>query len=91
MDYKWFDIGGNVPSAFTTYTMDTREVMYTSGSIMQLNYGTGISGSSIADISSMMLIKLYRDDNVYTGNAITYQFDIHIEQDMQGSREEYSK
>jgi hypothetical protein len=86
MDYKWFDIGGTVPSSFTTYTMNTREILYTSGSIMQLNYGSGISGSSIVGISSMMLIKLYRDDNAYTGNCITYQFDIHIEKDSIGSK-----
>ena len=29
------------------------------------------------DISSIMIIKLYRDDNAYTGDVLTYEFDIH--------------
>jgi len=92
IDYKWFDIGATIPVAYSTYIMDTRQVVYTSGSIQQLNYSAGgISGSHIAGVSSLMLIKLYRDDNAYSGNAITYQFDIHHEIDTLGSRSEYSK
>jgi hypothetical protein len=91
MDYKWHDIGVDSPANFTTYTMSTRAINYTSGSIHQLNYGTGISGSSITGISSIMLIKLYRDDTAYTGDVITYQFDIHYLRDSLGSREEFSK
>jgi len=39
----------------------------------------------------MMLVKLYRDDNTYTGDALTFQFDIHYEIDTVGSRQEYVK
>lgn len=35
--------------------------------------------------------KIYRADNVYTGNCIAYQFDIHYEIDTLGSRGLYTK
>lgn len=92
LDYKWFSIGGSVPNTFETYIMATKNIPYTSGSMHQLNSGSaGISGSSITGVSSMMLMKLYRDDNAYTGNALTYQLDIHIEKDALGSESEYNK
>lgn len=96
MDYKWFPIGGSIPAAFETHVMPLRVLPYTSGSMHQLNYGTAISGSILgsgigAGVSSIMLIKLYRDDDTYTGNAITYQFDIHYEKDTLGSRTEFAK
>jgi hypothetical protein len=50
-----------------------------------------ISGSSIVGVSSIMLIKLYRDDNTYTGTAVTYQFDIHYLKDGFGSANEFIK
>lgn len=92
MDYKWFDLGKDIPSTFQTYVMDENAVEYTSGSIHQLNTGSAlISGSHIESVSSIMLLKLYRDDNTYIGDAITYQFDIHIKKDTIGSRTELLK
>jgi len=92
MDYKWFDIGGVVPADFQTYVMDVDAMPYTSGSIHQLTGGSAtIDGSHITGVSSLMLIKLYRDDNTYTGNAATYQFDIHLQIDGFGSANKFSK
>jgi len=94
MAYKWFPIGGNVPATWEIHAMNNSVVTYTSGSIHQLNYGSMISGSMLASgvgVSSIMLIKLYREDNTYAGDAVTYQFDIHFEKDTLGSRTEYSK
>ena len=86
IDYKWFNLGENVPANFNTYVMASPLFPYTSGSIAQLTTGSAkISGSHISEESSMLLVKLYRDDNTYTGNAVTYQFDIHIEKDALGS------
>jgi hypothetical protein len=90
MEYRWQNIGDPV-SASALYNMTIPETLYTSGSIHQINNNpTGIDGIG-KTISSIMLIKLYRNDNTYTGNALTYQFDIHIEKDSLGSKEEYSK
>jgi hypothetical protein len=88
IDYKWFNNGSNVPDTFSTYVMSTNENPYTSGSILQETSGSAfISGSHITGESSMFLIKLYRDDNTYTGNAITYQFDITIQKESFGGSE----
>lgn len=86
IDYKWYGLGNILPASFNTYIMDTKILPYTSGSMQQLNSGSApISGSHISGVSSLMLIKLYRDDSTYTGNATTYQFDIHIEKNRLGS------
>lgn len=96
MDYKWFPISGSVPASFETHIMNTPAVTYTSGSMHQLTYGTKISGSMLqttsVGVSSMMLIKLYRDDNgTYPGNAVVYQFDLHYLKNSLGSRTEFVK
>jgi len=94
LDYKWFGIGQDVPADWATLVMNNRVIPYTSGSIHQLNYGDMISGSIVdptVGVSSIIIMKLYRDDDAYTGNAICYQFDIHYLQDSLGSRTEYSK
>ena len=77
MDYRWYNIGDTVPASWTTYTMNTYSTTYTSGSIHQLLYGSsGISGTGKTE-SSVLQIKLYRDDNVYTGDVKLIEFDIH--------------
>jgi len=92
MNYKWFDIGSAIPTAFSPYVISSRIIPWTSGSIHQLSSGSAlISGSSITNVSSIMLIELYRDDTAYTGDCITYQFDIHFLKDSVGSRTALSK
>jgi hypothetical protein len=92
MEYKWFDIGGQIPNAYTTYIINENIIPYTSGSLHQLTAGSAhISGSSITGISSMMLVKLYRDDNTYAPDVIGYHFDIHIKKDTIGSRTDLTK
>ena len=48
-------------------------------------------GSAGKTISSILQCKLYRDDNVYTGDAGAVSFDIHIEIDSFGSDTEFAK
>ena len=94
LDYKWFGIGQDISATWNTLVMDKRVIPYTSGSVHQLNYGDMISGSIVdptVGVSSIIIMKLYRDDNAYAGNAVAYQFDIHYQQDSVGSRTEYSK
>ena len=91
IDYKWVSIGGTVPAGWTTYTMDTLVTPYTSATIHNIvNGAAGIAGTG-KGISSMLQMKLYRDDNVYAGNCLATSFDIHIEIDSFGSNTEYSK
>ena len=91
MVYKWTNLGDAVPSTWSQYTMGTYVMPYTSGRIEQLLSGTtGISGTG-KTVSSILIIKLYRSDNVYSGDIATFSFDIHYERDSMGSRTIYSK
>lgn len=90
-EYKWYDIGDPIPANWSTYDLDTYAITYTSGTISNIVKGTGgISGAGLG-ISSILKIKLFRTDNVYTGDMLADQFDIHIEIDGFGSQEEYIK
>ena len=91
MDYKWYNLGEVEPATWSTYVMNQLVTPYTSGTMSQLSMGAnGIDGTG-KELSSMLLIKLYREDNVYTGDALVDDFDIHIEIDSMGSSTEYGK
>jgi len=90
IDYKWIDVGETTPAGFTTLTLDTLVKTYSSGDLHQISNGSDISGSGHT-ISSILLIKLYRDDNVYSGDALTWEIDFHYQVDSLGSRQEYVK
>jgi hypothetical protein len=71
--------------------MDEDAITYTSGTIQQIAKGAaGIVGTG-KNISSLVLVKLYRDDNIVTGDVLAWQFDVHIECDSYGSELEYTK
>jgi hypothetical protein len=91
IDYKWFNIGDAVPAGWQTYAMDALVKVYSAGNMHQISHNAaGIAGDGFG-LSSMLQIKLYRDDDVYTGNALATSFDIHIEIDSFGSNTEYVK
>lgn len=91
LDYIWYNAGDTIPTVWQTLTLNEYALPYTSGSISQIIKSTnGISGSGKL-ISSLLKIKLYRDDNVYTGDMLADQFDIHIEIDSYGSATQFSK
>ncbi len=91
MDYRWHNNGDDPTGGFTTITASTFVFTYTSGSILQIVSFPAIDGSSINDVSSMMDIKFYRDDNVVGGDVLVKEFDIHFEIDTMGSRTEFTK
>lgn len=90
MDYKWFNNGAAVPANYTTISTNTGVFSYSSGNLSQISSFPVISGTG-KGLSSILLIKLYRDDNVTTGDVLGFQFDIHFEIDTIGSREELTK
>lgn len=93
IDYRWVNIGDAVPSFTTGYTMGTMigSQTWTSGMLHRVvGNATGISGSR-KTMSSMLQVKLYRDDNAYTGDCLVVSFDVHIEVDSFGSSAEYTK
>lgn len=90
IDYAWFNIGDEQP-AYTTLTMNQHPIAYTSGSRHAIAEATDMLVGDSKGISSLLLVKLYRDDNAVTGDVLAWQFDCHIECDTLGSSEEYIK
>jgi hypothetical protein len=94
IDYRWYKNSEDPTVAFTTLsTADGAGPVftYTSGSILQILRFPVISGTGFDALSTMMDIKLYRDDNVVTGDVLVKEFDIHAEFDAHGSRERFTK
>jgi hypothetical protein len=78
MDYKWYNPNAEtIPSSFTTYTMNVNSATWASGTISNMIYGSAAIDGTGKDESSILLIKLYRDDNAYTGDLLVDEFDIH--------------
>lgn len=98
LDYKWFINGAAVTAGFTTVTATTSTdsvFTWSSGNLAQLTEFTAIAGTGINTVSSMLLMKVYRDDNVDGGagggDALGFEFDIHYQIDTGGSRSELVK
>jgi len=91
IDYRWTNVGGAVSDTWVTYVMDVVTQPYTSGTLHQLNAGTGGIDGAGKGISSELQVKLYRDDNAYSGDALATMFDIHIEIDAFGSELQFTK
>lgn len=94
-DYKWFDVGEAVPGAFTTVTANAQAFTWAAGNLHQIDMFPAISGAGIGSVSSILLLKVYRDDNVDAGagggDALAFEFDIHYEIDTLGSQSEFVK
>jgi hypothetical protein len=86
LDYKWFDLGAAVPATFTTIATTELVFPYTSGNIHQMATFPDISGGGISKVSSVLLFKLYRDDNIVTGDVLAFEFDLHYRSHAIGSR-----
>lgn len=92
MDYKWYDNGGIVP---TTYTkMSTKgygEIPYVTGTTMlQILSFPEIDGSHIKGASSILDIKISRNDGVVTGDVLVKEFDIHYLSSRRGTFTEFA-
>lgn len=91
--YCWINIGDATATPTTVVELGTEVVTYTSGTIHQINKSAAAISGSGKTMSSILLIKLYRDDNTLAPSAdsLVYQFDIHYEVDSFGSSSEYTK
>lgn len=90
LDYRWYK-NGDTPPSFTTLTCDSFAFTYTSGSILQICSFPEIDGSSIDTVSSIIDVKIYRDDNIVTGDVLVKEFDIHYQINSLGSKQEFIK
>ena len=90
MEYRWYK-NGDTPPAFTTLTSGAGVFTYTSGDMLQIASFPMIDGSLIDTVSSILDVKLYRDDNIVSGDVLVKEFDIHYQIDTFGSRQEFVK
>lgn len=91
MEYRWYKNSDAVPSSWTTLTCDSPVFTYTSGDMLQICSFPEIDGSGIDSVSSIIDIKLYRDDNIVSGDVLLKEFDIHYQKDTIGSSQEFIK
>lgn len=91
MAYKWYNVGDPEPTSWTIHTIDSYTIPYVSGNLSQIVEGSAMIDWTGKKISSLLKIKLYRNDNTYTGDFFAEQFDIHIQLDAFGSIAEYTK
>lgn len=92
MDYRIIENGDNdALKAFGTLTAVSFAFTWVSGDLLQIAAFPAISITGLTSVSWMMDIKLYRDDNVVTGDVLGKEFDVHYQLDDWGSRQEFVK
>ena len=92
IDYRWYDPEGDPSVAFTTIETNSLVFTYVGGSLAQIAEFPDIDGSALVSVSSILEVKLYRDDDVVSGNILVKEFDVHYQIDQErGSRQEYIK
>lgn len=88
LEYKWFNVGDEIPTSFTTITASTGGKPYDSGTIHQVSSFGEVDGTG-KRLSSVLLMKVYRNDNDVTGDVLAYEFDIHYRGVRAGTRGQY--
>ena len=91
MDFRIFPIGGDPTGSFDTYTASTFGATYVSGTLFQVATFPEIPGDITFGLTPWVDIKLYRDDDVVSGDVVTKKFDLHYQKDSFGSSREYQK
>jgi hypothetical protein len=91
IDYKWFNRNAAPPANFTTLALSTYVYTYDEGTLHQVSRASAAISGTGKEIASVLLVKLYRDDAVYTGDATALHFGFHHQIDSIGSEAEYTK
>ena len=105
IEYRWYNNGEQVPAVWSQKALlisDNLFVYDDSGAMQQITEIGLPVGSGIGNgLSSTFEVKIYRDTantsglfigtDTYVGNFQAKYFDIHLEKDMNGSRQEYVK
>lgn len=93
LSYDWIN-KGTASDKTGTLSMATNLHTYSSGSILQETWNSsGITATSPSNrtIRSLLRLMLYREDNVYTGDATVYELSIIYQKDTVGSRTNTTK
>jgi hypothetical protein len=97
--YRWQINGGAKTTAWTNYKLDQLAFTYVSGTLNQISEGAGITPPTGDGISDILQIQITRDTtstvyvgaDPYTAAVHATSFDVHLELDTLGSREESIK
>ena len=87
MHYKWTNMDGEEAAGFDTLTGDTALFGYTSGNKHQLTKLGSIDATG-KTLSSILVIKFFRNDNIVTGDIRALEFDLHYKVGRLGSTNE---
>jgi len=102
LQYRWQQTGGAKVTAWTGLACNVPAVTYVSGTIHNIaKPAAGIAAPAGADLSDIIQFRILRDNantsTVFAGadpvnaTAAVLSFDVHIEKDSVGSRQEYIK
>jgi hypothetical protein len=91
LEYTWFNVGTTVPAVWATTTLNTNLISFTSGTMHQLSYSTLPIYGTGQTLSSLLLMKVYRNDATTAGDVLGYAVDVHYQKDSLGSRTETAK
>ena len=91
IDYRWYKNGTAPPGSFTTLTFTNFVFTYSSGTLLQIISAPCIDGSAIDTVSSVLDVKLYRNDSLIAGDVLVKEFGFHYQTDSMGSRQEFIK
>lgn len=91
-EYSWANIGSTFPTTTTLYKVESTGSTPDTHLMTEFDH---IVPATTADISSMMICKLYRNSSAttdtYSGAALFLEFDIHYQIDSFGSEQETTK
>jgi hypothetical protein len=91
LEYKWITIGEIVPTTWSSIILGNSVKSYSSGLMHQiLTNNNGINGTG-KGLSSILQCKLYRNNDSYINECSVMSFDLHLQIDGFGSKEEYIK
>ena len=86
LDYRLIQEGASPTASFTTVTASSMAVTYSSGTILQTAVFPAIAVSAPVGLVHVFDGKLYRDDNVVTGDVLTKGMTLLIEVNSLGAR-----
>jgi hypothetical protein len=99
--YRWQLNGAAKTTGWSNLKMTTNAFTYVSGTLNQITYGLGITPPVGDDVSTILQVRFTRDktnasgaftgSDTHTATADITSLDIHIEVNMLGSHEQYTK
>lgn len=101
VQYRWQTNGGTKTTSWTNYPLTSNAFTYSSGTILQISYNSGITPPAGTGLSDILQLRLIRDTNnsssefsgndSVSGNVPALNFDVHYEINSIGSNQEYVK